>query len=266
MLGRTKRTRQADAGAAHDQQPLLNGSEEDLHHPQSDDVIFSVQDDDDDEYAEASALDAAEESPVPKSGHSVRFREDVQVIGPSLRSMTESRETGELAKHIISFMLLTGSATEYELDTDDLDDASLAQLATEQQSLSRSRRDRDQAMPLLVGLLDSATARRSLDGSLQLEHRGTAEEGIDPNDIDLEELAAKRTAGGGMLDSVANMANSILGAGTTIMALLVSWYTHYSRACIVGIIGNTLSIHTLLPHSSIVDLQGCHMPSVKQAL
>ncbi|KDQ21740.1 hypothetical protein BOTBODRAFT_98866 [Botryobasidium botryosum FD-172 SS1] len=32
-------------------------------------------------------------------------------------------------------------------------------------------------------------------------------------DIDLEELAAKRVAGGGMLDSIANMANSILGAG-----------------------------------------------------
>lgn len=68
-------------------------------------------------------------------------------------------------------------------------------------------------MPLLVGLLDSATARRSVDGTLQLEHRG--ELGGEPPDdsIDLEELAAKRTAGGGMLDSIANMANSILGAG-----------------------------------------------------
>jgi len=33
-------------------------------------------------------------------------------------------------------------------------------------------------------------------------------------DIDLELLAAKRAErGGGMLDSIANMANSILGAG-----------------------------------------------------
>ena len=69
-------------------------------------------------------------------------------------------------------------------------------------------------MPLLVGLLDSATARRSLDGTLQLENRGAFAETEDL-DVDLEELAHKSTAGGGMLDSVANMANSILGAGET---------------------------------------------------
>lgn len=33
------------------------------------------------------------------------------------------------------------------------------------------------------------------------------------SDLDLSEVAAKQHAGGGMLDSVANMANSILGAG-----------------------------------------------------
>ena len=32
-------------------------------------------------------------------------------------------------------------------------------------------------------------------------------------DLDISEVAAKQHAGGGMLDSVANMANSILGAG-----------------------------------------------------
>lgn len=32
-------------------------------------------------------------------------------------------------------------------------------------------------------------------------------------DLDLDEVAAKQHAGGGMFDSVANMANSILGAG-----------------------------------------------------
>lgn len=93
MLGRISRQRQGDVeGGAQDQQPLLNDSQEDLHHSQSESVIFSVNDEDD-EYVEASALDATEESPLPKSGHSVRFQEDVQVIGPSLRSMTESRET-----------------------------------------------------------------------------------------------------------------------------------------------------------------------------
>lgn len=32
-------------------------------------------------------------------------------------------------------------------------------------------------------------------------------------EVDLEELAKKRTAGGSLVDSVANMANAILGAG-----------------------------------------------------
>ncbi|KAF8161095.1 AAAP amino acid permease [Crassisporium funariophilum] len=39
---------------------------------------------------------------------------------------------------------------------------------------------------------------------------------IGENEVDLEEIAAKRTAGGGMFDSIANMANSILGAGEHI--------------------------------------------------
>lgn len=100
---------------------------------------------------------------------------------------------------------------EYELDSDDLDDAAINQLQSEQQRSPNARRDRDQAMPLLVGLLDSATARRSLDGTLQLENRGGFND--TEEEVDLEELAQKRTAGGGLLDSVANMANSILGAG-----------------------------------------------------
>lgn len=131
--------------------------------------------------------------------------------------------------------------TEYDLDTDDLDDAALAQLEAEQ-STPRSRQDREQAMPLLVGLLDSATARRSTDGTLQLEQQGGATD-TDITDVDLEELAAKRTAGGGMLDSVANMANSILGAGTIATAVLFDvQYTHCLPVCIVGIIGNTIQI------------------------
>ena len=117
MLGRSKRQRQGDAtGAAHDadqQQPLLNGSDEDLHaphtHPPSDDVIFNMPDEDDADYAEASALDAPEDTNAdahtPRTGHSVRFREDVQVIGPPLRSMQESRETGASASARLMFGL-----------------------------------------------------------------------------------------------------------------------------------------------------------------
>lgn len=66
-------------------------------------------------------------------------------------------------------------------------------------------------MPLLVGLVDSANARASFDvpGGFSLRQSEEAED----ESIDLEELAAKRHAGGGLLDSIANMANSILGAG-----------------------------------------------------
>ncbi|KAF9012326.1 AAAP amino acid permease [Cyathus striatus] len=68
-------------------------------------------------------------------------------------------------------------------------------------------------MPLLVGLYDSSASRRSLDASLPLR-RSNINTVIGEDTIDLDELAAKRTAGGGMLDSIANMANSILGAGS----------------------------------------------------
>lgn len=113
--------------------------------------------------------------------------------------------------------------TEYELDTDELSREDLAQLeVTQSQRPPRSSRarHRDQTVPLLVGLLDSASARRSVDGTLQLQHQGgDGDEDID--EVDLEALAAKRHAGGGMLDSVANMANSILGAGKYLWSMLL---------------------------------------------
>lgn len=65
-------------------------------------------------------------------------------------------------------------------------------------------------MPLLVGLLHSSASHR--DGAIPL-HNGNGASGYQEGDINLEELAAKQTAGGGMIDSIANMANSILGAG-----------------------------------------------------
>ena len=94
---------------------------------------------------------------------------------------------------------------EFDLDTDDLDGVALSQLQTSRQERGgRSSRRGEQSMPLLVGLLDSSSIQRGLDSP--------GEESYPPR-IDLEELAAKQTAGGGLLDSVANMANSILGAG-----------------------------------------------------
>jgi sodium-coupled neutral amino acid transporter 11 len=69
-------------------------------------------------------------------------------------------------------------------------------------------------MPLLVGLFDTSVSRRSSDGSFLLR-QGHGHALTGECDIDLEELAAKTSSGGGMLNSVANMANSILGAGKT---------------------------------------------------
>lgn len=53
-----------------------------------------------------------------------------------------------------------------------------------------------------------------MDGALPLH--GSGQEG----EVNLDEVAAKRTAGGGMVDSIANMANSILGAGTVLICFL----------------------------------------------
>ncbi|KAI0081219.1 amino acid transporter [Panus rudis PR-1116 ss-1] len=181
-------------------QPLLNSSQENLHASQNDGgVLFSIDDVDEDAFHESSALARSDEPPPtpPKQPsrqehHTVRFQDEVQVISLPLRSTTQSREA------------------EFDLDSDELDDASLAQLEAEQ-GTPRSGRNREQSMPLLVGLLDTATARRSSDGTLQLQSHGS--QAGPGGDVDLEELAAKPTAGGGLLDSIANMANSILGAG-----------------------------------------------------
>ena len=71
-------------------------------------------------------------------------------------------------------------------------------------------------MPLLVGLLESTQIRRSQDGSMLLTHSGESGDEIDE---ELEGIVPKGNQGGGMLDSIANMANSILGAGEPIFHL-----------------------------------------------
>lgn len=95
------------------------------------------------------------------------------------------------------------------MDDDDLDDQALSQLQnTSMNTASGRRRNGEQSMPLLVGLADASAARRSLETPLSANGINT-EDGY----LDIEDIAAKRTAGGNMFDSVANMANSILGAG-----------------------------------------------------
>jgi sodium-coupled neutral amino acid transporter 11 len=75
-------------------------------------------------------------------------------------------------------------------------------------------------MPLLVGLVDHATVRRDSAGGIAMIRQDGVTEDEGPC-LDLEEIAAQRTAGGGLLDSIANMANSILGAGWLLLCLHV---------------------------------------------
>lgn len=58
--------------------------------------------------------------------------------------------------------------------------------------------------------MDSSTSQRTPDTTIPMYESGNQSL---LSDLDLSEVAAKQHAGGGMLDSVANMANSILGAG-----------------------------------------------------
>ncbi|KAH9002112.1 amino acid transporter [Lactarius hatsudake] len=160
-----------------DHQPLLQSSHE-HEHEDSERTLFAIENEDD--------TSAPEDShPRGKDDHSVRFQDQVQVIAPPLRSTLESREA------------------EYDLDPDDIDDETAAQ-----SSLERGiHRPGEQSMPLLVGLLDASTIRRSLDIPM-----GT--DGVSGYaDVDLDELVAKQSSGGGILNSIANMSNSILGAG-----------------------------------------------------
>jgi sodium-coupled neutral amino acid transporter 11 len=90
---------------------------------------------------------------------------------------------------------------EFDLDSEDIEDGTYVPTVPDED---------DRRMPLLVGLLDSTHIQRSQDGSMLLTSSGQSEEEVDE---ELEGLIAKGKNGGGMLDSIANMANSILGAG-----------------------------------------------------
>ncbi|KAK7057179.1 aa-trans domain-containing protein [Favolaschia claudopus] len=161
--------------------------------------VFKLDDDDEDE---SSALNTHGDD--PRREHGVRFEDDVQVIGPPLRSMLASRET------------------EYEQDTDDLDEDNL------EDGLVRVPRGyTDSTMPLLVGLFDtSATRGGPVDTAVPLlQTNGNGQNASQRGEIDLEALSAKRQAGGNLLDSVANMANSILGAGLPYAVSQAGFFT-----------------------------------------
>lgn len=69
-------------GDAETRQPLLEEEHRD------DPVLFSVEDDDEEELPLAHV-----EQPKKDRTRSVRFQEDVRIIGPPLRSTIQSRET-----------------------------------------------------------------------------------------------------------------------------------------------------------------------------
>jgi len=104
---------------------------------------------------------------------------------------------------------------EFDLDDDDLDDDTASQ-ANFDHGIRSGDFNREQSMPLLVGLLDASAVRRSLDIPMGVDYAP------EYSDVDLEELVAKQGAGGGMLSSMANMANSILGAGAYLYPLSIA--------------------------------------------
>lgn len=79
------------AGNGEASQPLLNGSHEDLTGGDLEDrphLLFTAPDDEDSEGPISRSV-------TPRRGeHTVRFREEVQVIGPPLKSTMQSREAG----------------------------------------------------------------------------------------------------------------------------------------------------------------------------
>ena len=104
------------------------------------------------------------------------------------------------------------------MDEDDLDESALQQLSHAREGSGLGDIERSgQSMPLLVGLLDTANLRSpATTRGISMGNGGHGGE-----EVDLEELARKRTAGGSIIDSVANMANAILGAGECYPCSLV---------------------------------------------
>ena len=66
------------------------------------------------------------------------------------------------------------------------------------------------------------------------------------SELDLDELVAKKSAGGGMLNSIANMANSILGAGT-YSSFPFSFALIYDHTIFQGIIGMPIQSCFVVP-------------------
>jgi hypothetical protein len=90
MFGHNSRKDRSAPSDGESRQPLLSRSYEDS--VQDEGVIFAIDNDEDD----TDNIHSGNRSPQPeRPEHSVRFQEEVQVIGPPLKSTIQSRETGE---------------------------------------------------------------------------------------------------------------------------------------------------------------------------
>ncbi|KAJ1304498.1 hypothetical protein OPQ81_005644 [Rhizoctonia solani] len=187
MLGRSK-TKNSQSEA---QEPLL-GRDDDEHVGRSE-VVFAI-DDEDDGTSALRDREGTGRSPVGMG----------RTVGPPLRSTIQSREA------------------EFELDSDVLNPED------EVTNIPASQR-----MPLLVGLADASEVRRNPDlpmhtfsngqtGSAMVNGRVVFDDDDLAGRVDLAELAAQQHKGGNMLDSMFNMANSILGAGIIGLPYAVS--------------------------------------------
>lgn len=188
MLGRSKtksNSRQAPGDQAHE--PLLGDNEREAE------VVFAI---DEEEEGESS---------VRRDETSGGRVQESRTFAPPLRSTMQSREA------------------EFELDSDVLDNDDDV----------HPSHGSDQRMPLLVGLADASAVRRNPDLPLHTLSNGATGGALvngrvvynddDPSSrIDLAELAARQHSGGNMLDSMFNMANSILGAGIIGLPYAVS--------------------------------------------
>ncbi|KAG8877637.1 hypothetical protein FRB97_003229 [Tulasnella sp. 331] len=194
MLGRNINST-AQKPSNEDRQPLLNDDDDEEHDHNRSNLVFSAGDDDEDDDDDDDDGEAFHSSlGLPPDYEPPAVEDGVARAPPTLRSTVQSREA------------------QFELDDDvlegEISPADATMLSAARPGLQRNRSSNGQTMPLLVGLMDSS-ARRSLDLPM-----GVAIENGDRDlALDLEELAKRRNAGGGMVDSVANMANSILGAG-----------------------------------------------------
>jgi sodium-coupled neutral amino acid transporter 11 len=86
MFGQQSRKDRNALSNSESAQPLLSSPQEDF--TQDEDVVFAIDDEDENEHSSRG-------SPyTERPEHGVRFEDEVQVIGPPLRSTIQSREAG----------------------------------------------------------------------------------------------------------------------------------------------------------------------------